>query len=107
MFSTIDQDVEWVNRQRPEGRFISTAWIPGNLLAEGSYYVRAAMRAIDRKVRHFNEQDIVAFNVIDSIEGDSARGEWAGRLGGVVRPMLDWETSFEPNLTDSRIAKEV
>jgi lipopolysaccharide transport system ATP-binding protein len=96
IFSTIDQDAEWKNRQRPEGRFTSTAWIPANLLTEGAYYIRATMRTIDRKKRHFDERDIVAFSVIDTAEGDSARGEWAGRMHGVIRPLLNWETSYEP-----------
>ena len=107
VFSTIDLDAEWNNRHRPTGRFTTTAWIPGNLLAEGTYYVRAAMRTTDRRKRHFNERDIVAFNVIDTIDGDSARGNYAARMGGVVRPLLDWETNYEPNLTDSKVAGQV
>jgi len=107
VFSTIDQSAEWRDRRRPEGRFTTTAWIPGNLLTEGTYYVRAAMRTNDRKRRPFNERDIVAFNVLDTIEGDSARGNWAGRLSGVVRPMLDWETNHEPALAASSVATKV
>ena len=42
-------------------------------------------------------RDAVAFQVIDSTEGDSVRGDWAGRLGGVVRPSLEWTTQFYPN----------
>jgi len=107
VFSAIDQSAEWRERRRPVGRYTATAWIPGNLLAEGTYYVRAAMRTNDRKRRPFNERDIVAFNVLDTTEGDSARGNWAGRLGGVVRPLLDWETNHEPSLAASRVAGKV
>jgi lipopolysaccharide transport system ATP-binding protein len=38
----------------------------------------------------------VAFQVIDSLDGDSARGDYAGPFPGVVRPLLQWTTSFEP-----------
>jgi lipopolysaccharide transport system ATP-binding protein len=38
------------------------------------------------------ERQAVAFQVIDSCEGDSARGDWAGPLPGVVRPLLKWNT---------------
>ncbi|MDT8388507.1 MAG: ABC transporter ATP-binding protein [Thiogranum sp.] len=96
IFSSIDQDAEWRNRERPLGRFISTAWIPGNLLTEGSYYVRATMRTLDRKMRHFDEREVVAFTVIDAFEGDSVRGDWVGRMEGVIRPMLQWETRYLP-----------
>jgi lipopolysaccharide transport system ATP-binding protein len=106
-FTAIDQDKEWRNRPRPEGRYVTTAWIPGNLLGEGVYYVRVTMRTPDRKRRPFDEGDVIAFKVNDSFEGDSARGDWVGSMGGVVRPMLDWETSYEPLLADARLASEV
>lgn len=31
VFSIVDQDPEWRNRPRKVGRYVSTAWIPGNL----------------------------------------------------------------------------
>jgi len=98
VFSTIDQDPAWRNRTRPTGRFSSTAWIPGNLLTEGAYYVRATMRGTDRKKRRIDEREVVAFNVMDTVEGDSARGDWVGRLQGVVRPLLEWETNYDSGL---------
>ncbi len=94
VFSTIDMDPDWRNRKRPTGRFNSTAWIPGNLLTEGTYYVRATMRGTDRKKRRIDEREVVAFNVMDTVEGDSARGDWVGRMQGVVRPLLEWETDY-------------
>ena len=95
IFSTIDQDAEWKNRQRPKGRYTSIAWIPANLLTEGMYYIRATMRTLERKKRHFDEQDIMAFSIIETAVGESARGEWAGKMPGVVRPLLKWETNYE------------
>jgi lipopolysaccharide transport system ATP-binding protein len=94
VFSTIDQDLRWHTEARAPGRYVSTAWIPENLLSEGMVYVSAAMRTEVRKYRPFQEGDAIAFNVIDTMEGGSARGEWAGRLTGAVRPKLDWTTEF-------------
>jgi lipopolysaccharide transport system ATP-binding protein len=34
--------------------------------------------------------------VIDSLDGDSARGDYAGHMPGVIRPLLNWTTSFAP-----------
>ncbi len=96
LFSSIDQDPQWWDRDRPAGRFVSRAWIPGNLLTEGTYYVRATMRTTDRKKRHFDEREVVAFSILDTMEGDSARGEWVGRMRGVVRPVLAWDTRYDP-----------
>lgn len=97
VFSTIDQDFQWHSRPRDPGQYVSTAWIPGNLLGESMIYVLAAMRTEHRKYRPFQISDAVAFNVIDKMEGGSARGTWAGRLSGAVRPKLDWTTKFLSN----------
>ena len=101
IFSTIDQDVQWHSEARSPGHYRSTAWIPGNLLSEGMVYVMAAMRTERRKYRPFQIADAVAFNVIDTMEGGSARGEWVGRLSGAVRPKLDWTTQY---LSDDELA---
>jgi len=94
IFSTIDQDLQWHSKVREPGRYVSTAWIPENLLSEGMVYVQAAMRTEHRKYRPFQEADAIAFNVIDAMEGGSARGEWVGKLLGAVRPKLDWTTDY-------------
>jgi len=94
IFSTIDQDLRWHTEPRAPGRYVSTAWVPGNLLSEGMAYLTVAMRTTVRKYRPFHEFDAVAFNVVDKMEGGSARGEWVGRLSGAVRPKLDWTTEY-------------
>ena len=35
---------------------------------------------------------VVPLLVTDSLEGDSARGDWTGHMPGVMRPMLKWTT---------------
>jgi lipopolysaccharide transport system ATP-binding protein len=97
VLSSIDQAPVWRGRPRPPGRYTSTGWIPGNLLAEGTPFVSLAMKAPDPKISHFREREAVAFQVIDSLDGDSARGDFAGRISALVRPLLRWETQFDPN----------
>jgi lipopolysaccharide transport system ATP-binding protein len=94
LFVTGDNDPAWFDRPRPGGRFVSTAWIPGNLLAEGTIIVGAAITTRDPEIIHFFEREVVAFQVIDSMDGDSARGRYSGHIPGVVRPMLKWETRY-------------
>jgi lipopolysaccharide transport system ATP-binding protein len=96
VFVTIDRDEAWHRRPRPAGRYTSTAWIPGNFLAEGSFLVDAAVTTFIPFNIHFHERSAIGFQVIDSIDGDSVRGDYAGTLPGVVRPLLHWETAFEP-----------
>jgi lipopolysaccharide transport system ATP-binding protein len=104
IFITIDQDPAWRRRPRPVGHYRSTAWIPGNLLAEGTLFIGPAMRTKEPQIRHFVARDAIAIQVIDSLDGDSARGDWAGGLGGVVRPLLKWETRFLPHQTKEATA---
>jgi lipopolysaccharide transport system ATP-binding protein len=51
---------------------------------------------------HAHERDVVAFQIVDSLEGDSARGAWVGELPGVVRPVLDWKTRVQPSEEETR-----
>jgi lipopolysaccharide transport system ATP-binding protein len=96
VFTTTDLDPEWRRRPRPAGRYVSTAWIPGNLLPEGTFCVGANLATHDPYSKQFAERDAVAFNVVDSMDGDSARGDWASHWAGVVRPVLQWTTRFIP-----------
>ena len=91
-FAAGDLDPEWRGRPRPLGRYLSTAMIPGNLLSEGTLFVGAAISTLSSLTAHFYERDAVAFQVVDTMDGDSARGDYAGQLPGVVRPMLEWTT---------------
>jgi lipopolysaccharide transport system ATP-binding protein len=97
IFSAVDHDPAWRRRPRPSGRYGSTAWIPGNLLSEGAVFVSLGLVTLDPVILQFYERDMVAFQVIDSLDGDSARGDWAGRWQGVVRPLLKWDTQFSPD----------
>ena len=40
----------------------------------------------------FDGPSVVAFQVIDSLDGDSAAWSYAGDAAGLVRPLLKWRT---------------
>jgi lipopolysaccharide transport system ATP-binding protein len=92
VFAAIDHDPVWRRRERPIGRYRSTARIPGNLLAEGTMMVWPVIQTMHPRVIYVSVRDAVAFQVLDSTDGDSARGDWAGHLPGVIRPLLEWTT---------------
>jgi len=93
-FVVNEQGPTWRGKPKVPGHYISTAWIPGNFLSEGSMIVGAAISSMNPVIIHFYEKDAVAFQVIDSLDGDSARGDYAGPFPGVVRPMLKWTTDY-------------
>ncbi len=94
VFIAHDWSEPWRTRPRPKGIYTSTAWIPGNFLAEGHIFVTVVVSTYEPLIVHFSERDAVVFTVVDSLDGDSARGDYAGLLPGIVRPILNWETEF-------------
>jgi lipopolysaccharide transport system ATP-binding protein len=106
VFTTFDLDPKWRGRSRPAGHYISRALIPGNLLAEGTFFVEPALMTLEPFIPHFRERDSIAFQVIDSHDGNSARGDWTGDMGGLVRPLLRWTTQLNPFRDASRIKNE-
>ncbi len=95
LFATANHDPVWRKRARPTGRHTSTVWIPGNFLSEGAVLVGPALSTMAPVKVHFFEPAAIAFHVIDSLDGDSMRGDYGGPMPGVVRPNLTWTTQFE------------
>ena len=92
-FSAHDLDPDWRRRPRPAGRYASRVEIPGNFLSEGTMFVGACLDTIDPATYQFYLLDLVAFQVFETQDGgDSARGDFAGKMGGIVRPLLKWST---------------
>jgi lipopolysaccharide transport system ATP-binding protein len=96
VFIASEHDASWRRRPRPMGRYVSTAWIPGNFLSEGSLIIGAGISTLEPERIHFFERDIVALQIIDSLDGNSARGDYAGPMPGIVRPLLNWTSQFTP-----------
>ncbi len=104
LFGANDLDPAWRNRTRPAGKYISTVHIPGNLLADGMIHVNANLGTIAPKTQQYHEVNVVSFFVVDSFDGDSARGDYVGKVGGVVRPLLEWKTQFVQNQDKAKLS---
>jgi lipopolysaccharide transport system ATP-binding protein len=94
VFTTIDTDPKWRGR-RPAGKYQATAWIPGNFLSEGILFVQSLLFTLEPTTIQFEPRDVVSFQVVDSLDGNTARGDWAGSMKGAVRPLLKWTNSYE------------
>ena len=86
-------DSRWHDPSAP-GEYLSTAWIPPNLLNEGRHAVGVEIvtLASPKLIPHAGWFHDIAFHVYDPAEGDSARGMFQGQWRGAVRPMLEWTT---------------
>jgi lipopolysaccharide transport system ATP-binding protein len=95
LFTVQDVSNEWRRREKEAGEYTSRVWIPPNFMAEGTFFVNfAVVTYLPAMQIHFNQIDAVSFDVVDSLEGDTARGDYAGKMDGVIRPILEWETSY-------------
>jgi len=97
IFSANDIDLEWRERKRPKGQYVSTVIIPGNLLSDGTLFVGAGLETVNPSIFQFYEHYTVAFKVTDTLEEKSARGDYSGKMGGVIRPILQWKTIYRSN----------
>jgi lipopolysaccharide transport system ATP-binding protein len=105
VFSVQDAESEWRRRPRPVGRYVSTAWIPGNFMAAGNFSVDVAVSSHVPLVRvHALVQGPVSFEVVDSFDGDSARGDYMGEYPGVVRPIVQWSTDYRPVISTEALS---
>jgi len=106
VFSAMDTDPAW-QEQRDPGRYVTTAWIPDHLLNEGTLHVNASVRSplLGRKPRrHAEVESALTFEVVERGEGPTARGDFAGRIRGPVRPLLRWTTRSESTTDEPLVA---
>ena len=97
MFVANDMDREWRGRRRPVGRYVSTAWIPGNLLVEGTVTIGTALMTLEPEIVNGIILDAIEFRVLFPAGAqDTARGDFRNVSPGVVQPMLKWTTRYEP-----------
>jgi lipopolysaccharide transport system ATP-binding protein len=96
LFSSASQSNTETTVEKKPGRYVNTVWIPANLLAEGTHYVRVVMRSIKKKSRPFSERDVIAFNLIDHNEFGPGASWWEGRASGIIRPTLNWSSEYIP-----------
>ena len=95
VFAVVDVDPVWRKKKRPKGRYISAVEVPGNIMAEGLFSVRAVLITLNPIIVQFSESYVVAFNIVDNQNGNTARGDYVGRLLGAMRPLLNWHTTYK------------
>jgi len=93
LFTSHDATSPMRNQLRSKGIYTTTVWVPGNFFAEGTIIVWLAIIKKDPFKIYFEEADAASFTVVDYVRGDSAREDYILELPGLVRPLLQWQTT--------------
>jgi len=72
------------------GKHKMTAWIPANLLNDGSYSIGVAISTMMPLRVHLYEREALIFQVLEDIE-HAKKNDFNQRIPGVVRPRLRWD----------------
>ena len=90
ILSSHDKDASSLSLAVNRGIYSKKVVIPANFLAEGNYNCSFAIMRYNPFEIEFHEMDILGFNVLDEIGNISIRGEYTGKIPGIVRPILNW-----------------
>ena len=85
----------WWSTPRDTGVVRAACRVPPNLLAEGTFFVLAAVCSYDPDEIHALEKDAVAFQVTDARDAHRLKEKYARPWPGAMRPHLDWVVSHE------------
>jgi lipopolysaccharide transport system ATP-binding protein len=84
----------WRIKPKAPGHYRTTFTVPGNFFSEGRVIVKVVITTYQPFEVHFEEPDAIAFTISEASEGMTSRGDYAGHIPGVIRPMLDSHTEM-------------
>jgi len=95
LFDSHDTSIQWKDKPKHKGTYMSTTWISGNFFAEGIITVGVGIITPDPFQIHLHEENVIVFNVFDRLADSSARGSYVGNFPGLIRPLFEWQTSVK------------
>ncbi len=90
LFTAIENRTKWSYTPRELGLHTSTGWVEGNALNEGRYSVNISLSSLAPRASYLTENEALYFQVIDPLEGDSARSDYGLTPPGLISPRLHW-----------------
>ena len=88
---------EWWSSARRPGLVRSRCLVPAHLLAEGQFFILAAVCTYNPDLIHVLERDAVSFQTVDHHDLDRVREKYARLWPGALRPKLEWRVEeIEP-----------
>jgi len=84
----------WRTRPKPPGKYRTTFKIPGNYFSEGRITLTVAISTYNPLEVQFVVSEAIAFTVLEAESADTSRGDFAGHLPGIVRPLIATQTEI-------------
>jgi lipopolysaccharide transport system ATP-binding protein len=92
-FTVAYTDPSFICERLSTGRYVTTAWLPPNLLNAGVMYITIMMATPDPLERHVVLEKAISFYIHELDDGiGTARGLYSRDFPGVIRPLLRWDT---------------
>jgi lipopolysaccharide transport system ATP-binding protein len=91
VFASVDVDPQWHGKPRKKGHYVTTAWIPGHFLTEGSYTMEYAIITPAPFRAHVALTNPLAFRVSRRADESGVAVPGSSREG-VIAPLLEWST---------------
>ncbi len=91
IFTSIERHPEWSNKNRDKGLYCVSGWIPGNYLSEGRFSISIAFSSTSPRDTYLREDEVLWFQVVDPMDGESVRYDYGAPVPGFVRPRLEWK----------------
>ncbi len=92
MFISHDWHSGWRKKPKTSGIYKTTFLLPGNFFSEGRITVKVAMGTYKPFEAHFEVADTIAFTIVEDESEETSRGDYAGHLPGIIRPLIATET---------------
>lgn len=94
LFTAIEERGFLERRAHAHGRHRVTAWIPGNFLTEGTFFISAAMRSVEPPRKHFAVDKLIAVHIHNPLIETWTAVERLRKKSGLVSPSLRWDVEW-------------
>ena len=92
LFDSHESANDSISQVKNVGEYRSTVWIYKNIFNEGIIKVGVALLTQDPFKVYFHDKNALYLSLYEDFEISTTRGEFKGKLPGLIRPKLKWET---------------
>lgn len=80
------------SKEKIEGEYRSTVWIQNDIFNNGIIKIGVALLTQDPFQVHFHDKNALFLSLYEDHKKSTTRGEFKGKLPGLIRPKFKWET---------------